>query len=130
MISRLGPLPLLGLLLAFLAVVVLWPREHAFGADNALEDHLAAYDRLAEIASEAGPDVPAVWLAASPRVPDEARAIMGALAIREVRRDPVFCAQPVEARPYCLQREGQPLQLKDSCAQAESRAGGIWHAPC
>ena len=128
--SRLGPLPLLGLLLAVLAAVLLWPSDHTFGADNALGDHLASYDRLAELAATSGPEVPDVWFASSPRVSREARAIMGELAIRELRREPVLCVLPVESGPYCLQREGQPLQLKDSCAQAESRLGGTWHAPC
>ena len=130
MFSKLAPLPLLGLLLALLAAIVLWPRAHDFGADNLLEHHLGAYDRLAEMAEQSGAEVPDVWFATSPRVPEDARALMGELAIRELRRKPVLCVQPVEAGPYCLQREGQPLQLKNSCPQAESRLGGTWHAPC
>ena len=130
MTFKVGSLSLLGLLLAFLVAIWLLSADHAFGADNALEDHLAAYDRLAELAATGNADGPDVWFAGRPRVPEEAREIMGRLAIRELRREPVLCVQPVEAGPYCLQREEQPLQLKDSCARAESRLGGTWHAPC
>ena len=131
--DRLAPFLLVGFFLAFLLSIAFWPGRNVFGVDNRLDDHLPKYERLAEIAWDLGSDSPAVWFPSTPTLPEEARGLMRRLTLRNVRRLPFFCVQPLGRPLSCHVRASAQPPLwteSDTCMTTPSRLGGHWYTSC